>query len=107
MKNIFALFVGFASLSKLYFIKSEPEIEKKYPDVLFLHRPPFFPKYQFLFELKYLSKAGEKAVKTQEEKAVEQVLEYLAFDEIKRLKNLKAYVLVFVGSEIKVLKEIN
>jgi hypothetical protein len=106
-KYIKALFVGFASLSKLYFIKSEPEIEKKYPDVLFLHRPPFFPKYQFLFELKYLSKAGEKAVKTQEEKAVEQVLEYLAFDEIKRLKNLKAYVLVFVGSRIRVLKEIS
>ena len=58
-KNIKALFVGFASLSKLYFIKSEPEIERKYPDIMFLYRPPFYPKYQFLFEIKNLNKAGE------------------------------------------------
>jgi hypothetical protein len=52
-KYIKAIFVGFASLSKLYFIKSEPEIESKYTDIMFLHRPPFYPKYQFLFEIKY------------------------------------------------------
>ena len=46
-KYIKALFVGFASLSNLYFIKSEPEIEKKYPDIIFLHRPPFFPNISF------------------------------------------------------------
>jgi hypothetical protein len=105
-KYIKALFVGFASLSKLYFIKSEPEIERKYPDVMFLYRPPFYPKYQFLFEIKYLNKAGEKALNTITHKAIAQVNEYLAFDEISSLKNLKAYVLIFVGSVIKVVKEI-
>ena len=105
-KYIKALFVGFASLSKLYFIKSEPEIESKYPDIMFLHRPPFYPKYQFLFEIKYLKKAGEKALNTATHKAIAQVDEYLAFDEINSLKNLKAYVLIFVGSEIKVVKEV-
>ena len=105
-KYVKALFVGFASLSKLYFIKSEPEIENKYPDILFLHRPPFFPEYQFLFELKYINKAGEKALQTIENKAVAKVKEYLTFDEIKTLKNLKAYVLIFVGSEIRLVKEI-
>jgi hypothetical protein len=105
-KYIKALFVGFASLSKLYFIKSEPEIENKYPDILFLYRPPFFPKFQFLFELKYLSKAKEKELKTIEVKAIEQVKGYLALDEIKCLANLKAYVLIFVGSELKVVQEI-
>ncbi|MBF0451310.1 MAG: AAA family ATPase [Candidatus Magnetomorum sp.] len=104
-KHIKALFVGFASLSKLYFIKSEPEIENKYPDIMFLYRPPFFPKYQFLFELKYLSKAGEKALKTKTDEAVAQVNQYLQCEEIQRLKNLKAYVLIFVGSEIKIVKE--
>jgi len=73
---------------------------------MFLYRPPFFPKYQFLFELKYLSKAGEKSLKTKTDKAVEQVKEYLSFEEIRSLKNLKAYVLVFVGNEIRVVKEI-
>jgi hypothetical protein len=105
-KYIKALFVGFASLSKLYFIKSEPEIERKYPDIMFLYRPPFYPKYQFLFEIKYVNKAGEKALNTITHKAIAQVNEYLAFDEISSLKNLKAYVLIFVGSEIKIVKEI-
>lgn len=104
-KYIKALFVGFASLSKLYFIKSEPEIERKYPDIMFLYRPPFYPKYQFLFEIKYVNKAGEKALNTITHKAIAQVNEYLAFDEISSLNNLKAYVLIFVGSEIKVVKE--
>jgi len=103
-KYIKALFVGFASLSKLYFIKSEPEIESKYPDIMFLHRPPFYPKYQFLFEIKYLKKAGEKALNTATNKAIAQVDEYLELDEINSIKNLKAYVLIFVGSEIKVVK---
>ena len=105
-KHVKALFVGFASLSRLYFIKSEPEIENKYTDIMFLYRPPFFPKYQFLFELKYLSKAGEKSLKTKTDKAVEQVKEYLSFEEIRSLKNLKAYVLIFVGNEVKVIKDI-
>jgi hypothetical protein len=39
-------------------------------------------------------------------KAIAQVNEYLTFDEISSLNNLKAYVLIFVGSEIKVVKEI-
>jgi len=34
------------------------------------------------------------------------VNEYLAFEEINSIKNLKVYVLIFVGSEIKVVKEI-
>jgi hypothetical protein len=68
--------------------------------------PPFYPKYQFLFEIKYLNKAGEKSLNTTTHKAIAQVNEYLAFDEISSLKNLKAYVLIFVGSEIKVVEEI-
>jgi hypothetical protein len=45
-KYIKALFIGFASLSN--FLKSEPEVEQKYPDIMFLYRPPFFPNYQYL-----------------------------------------------------------
>ncbi|KPA11021.1 AAA-ATPase-like protein, partial [Candidatus Magnetomorum sp. HK-1] len=65
------------------------------------------PKYQFLFEIKYLNKAGEKALNTTTKKAIAQVNEYLEFEEINSFKNLKAYVLIFVGSEIKVVKEIS
>ncbi|KPA11930.1 ATPase AAA [Candidatus Magnetomorum sp. HK-1] len=106
-KYIKSLFVGFASLSNLYFIKSEPEIESKYPDIMFLYRPPLFPKYQFLFEIKYLSKAGEKGLESKTDKAIAQIKEYLQFEEVRNLKNLKAYALIFVGSEVRGVREVD
>ncbi len=105
-KYIKALFVGFASLTKLYFIKSEQETERKYPDVMFLHRPPFFPNFQFIFELKYLKKKDKNRLEQVSAKAESQLKEYLEFEEIRGLKNLRAYILVFVGQEAKVVKEI-
>jgi len=44
-KYIHLLFVVFANQAGFYYVKSEPEINQKYPDVMFLWRPPFFPKY--------------------------------------------------------------
>jgi len=56
--------------------------------------------------LKYVSKAGEKSLKNHTNKAVTQVKDYLASEEIRSLNNLKAYVLIVVGNEVKVIKEI-
>ena len=67
-KHIKLLLVGFANLTDLYFIKSEPEIEKHYPDLMFLYRPPYMPNYQFVFELKYLKKSEESELEKQQSK---------------------------------------
>jgi len=97
-KYIKALFVGFASLSNLYFIKSEPFVSQKYPDIMFLYRPPFAPNYQFLFELKrsngacdvqYLKKSDSGKLKSMQESAKNQIKGYLQFEEVKQLENLK------------------
>ena len=106
-KHIKALFVGFASLSKLYYIKSEPEIEGNYPDIMFCYRPPLFPKYQFVFELKYLNKASEKVLETKTQEAIKQIKKYLKLEEIKNMKNLKAYIIIFVGNKAKIVKNIS
>ncbi|TGO02491.1 hypothetical protein PN36_24180 [Candidatus Thiomargarita nelsonii] len=105
-KYVKALFVGFASLSNLYFIKSEPEIEQKYPDVMFLYRPPFAPNYQFLFELKYLKKSDSGKLKSTQEAAKKQVKGYLQFEEVRQLENLKSWVIVFVGEVAAVVEEV-
>ena len=105
-KYIKALFVGFASLSNLYFIKSEPEVEQKYPDILFLYRPPFFPNYQFLFELKYLKKKEHKKLEQIRRSAINQIKGYLGLEEIKKLENLKSWLIVFVGEKAEVVEEI-
>jgi len=104
-KYIKALFVGFASLSNLYFIKSEPEIEQKYPDIMFLYRPPFFQNYQFLFELKYLKKSERNKLEQKRKEAKNQIKGYLDFDEVKELEHLKSWVIVFVGDKAEVVEE--
>jgi ribosomal protein S8 len=101
------LFVGFASLSNLYFVKSEPEVEQKYPDIMFLYRPPFSPKYQFLFELKYLKKSERKKKLEQISKSAKNKKKvYLDLEEIKQLQNLKSWVIVFVGEKAEVVEEV-
>ncbi|MBF0239663.1 MAG: PD-(D/E)XK nuclease domain-containing protein [SAR324 cluster bacterium] len=59
-KYVQLLFVTFARLSDLYFVISQREVSQTYPDLLLVHRPPFFPPYQFMFEFKYLKKADER-----------------------------------------------
>jgi hypothetical protein len=105
-KYVKALFVGFASLSNLYFIKSEPEVEQKYPDIMFLYRPPFAPNYQFLFELKYLKKSDSGKLKSTQEGAKNQIKGYLQFEEVRQLENLKSWVIVFVGEVAAVVEEV-
>ena len=103
-KYIKVLFVAFASLANLYYIQSEQETEQKYVDILFLHRPPYFPTYQFAFELKYLKKSESNQLETTIQKAIAQLQGYLQSEALQRLENLKAYVIVFVGSEAKAVK---
>lgn len=105
-KYIKAIFVSFASLSNLYFIKSEPEIEQKYPDIMFIYRPPYFPNYQFLIELKYLKKTQANKLAQITKDAKNQIKDYLALEEIKNLENLKSWVIIFVGKKAEVIEEV-
>lgn len=38
--------------SEIYFIRNEPEMNKRYLDIMLLERNPFQVEHQFLFELK-------------------------------------------------------
>ena len=105
-KYVKVLFVAFASLANLYYIRSEQETEQKYVDVLFLHRPPYFPNYQFAFELKYLKKSESAQLETTVQTATIQLQGYLQSEALQRLDNLKAYVIVFVGPEVRAVEAV-
>lgn len=105
-KYVKALFVGFANLANIYFIKSETEIEKKYPDIMLLYRKPILPNYQFIFELKYLKKSEANQLESEVADAQKQLKGYLQSEEVKKLASLKAWVIVFVGDDIGQVKEI-
>ncbi len=89
--------------SPAYFIQSEREMNRKYPDILLLERSPYKVNYQHLIELKY-SKKGDKdkgfAAKRQE--GIAQVQGYLQLPAIAALPKLSAWLLVTDGERVMV-----
>ena len=102
-KHIKTLILTLLYQSKVYYIKSEHEVNKRYPDILLLERNPTKVKYQFLFELKYCKKKdGARGWQAKKEEGVRQVEEYLRLEEIQGLAQLKAYLLLTDGSALEV-----
>ncbi|MEZ4884586.1 MAG: PD-(D/E)XK nuclease domain-containing protein [Chitinophagales bacterium] len=108
-----AIFASWFYVARFYNIYSELEVEKKNDnnekgriDLLLTRRPPFEADvpYQFIFELKYLKKATPNRLKEVKKEAVEQLQEYLKDDKIKDLKDLIAYVVIFVGNKAEVVE---
>lgn len=88
--------------SELYFIRSEPEINNRYPDIMLLERNPFQVEHQFLFELKFSKKKeGEKGRNEKKEQGIGQVREYLRLEDIQGLPKLRSYLLLTDGSRIE------
>jgi hypothetical protein len=105
-KHVKILFVGYAMLMNVYYVKSEYEVERNYPDIMFLYRKPYKPPYQYVFELKYLKKAERSKLETVKLAALEQMSRYLKTEEIKIKENLRAFVIVIVGDKFEVVEEI-
>ncbi len=113
-KHIKLLFVTFANAAGFYYVKSEPEINQTYPDVMFLWRPPYFPKYQFIFELKYLKKKEAGKLEETHKKAKEQLKDYMQNKEMQDfivraeggMETVKAYTVVFVGEKAEMVEEL-
>ena len=105
-KYIKLLLFAYISMTKSYFIKSEPETNKKYPDLLFLRTNRFRPKYQHLFELKYIKKENAGKLDEVRTAGIEQVKGYLALDEVKRISNLKFWLIIFTGDVCSECREI-
>jgi hypothetical protein len=89
-----------------YFIKSEPEYEGKYPDIMLLFRSPYKLKYQFLFELKYYKKSKPKDRETKIKEGKEQIEDYLKIKEIMELESLRSYLIISDGREVEVFEVI-
>jgi hypothetical protein len=89
-----------------YFIKSEPEYEGKYPDIMLLFRSPYKLKYQFLFELKYYKKSKPKDRETKIKEGKEQIEGYLKIKEIMELESLRSYLIISDGREVEVFEVI-
>lgn len=113
-KYIKLLFVAFANVAGFYYVKSEAEINQTYPDVMFLWRPPYFPKYQFIFELKYLKKKDASKLENIYKTATNQLKGYVQNKELQDfivrneggMETVKAYTIIFVGEKAEKIEEL-
>ena len=103
-KYVKLIFLTYCYLSKIYLVKSEYEVEDGYIDIALLKQVNMEPKYFGIMELKYISKSkyeerGEEIVKEKLNEAKEQLKKYDRSEELKNMKNLKKWAIVFVNDK--------
>ena len=101
-KHIKTVILTLLYQSEVYFIRSEAEVNNRYPDILLLERKPIEVRYQFLFELKYSKKKdGEQGLEAKRIEGVNQIKGYQELADIRRLPKLQSYLLLTDGTEIE------
>lgn len=91
--------------SPAYFIQSEREMNRKYPDILLLERSPYKVNHQHLIELKYSKKGDkEKGWESKKQEGVTQIQGYLQLPAIMALPKLSAWLLVTDGERVEISK---
>ena len=89
---------------KAYRIKSEMEVQRKYPDILLIPKDRSKEYKAIMIEFKYLKKEEKVKLKAKQEEARNQIKEYAEFEEINEIPNLNKYTVVAVNDKIFVEK---
>ena len=105
-KYVKLIFFCIAINLKPYRVKSEMEVNRKYPDVLLIPRDPNQGYNAIMIEFKYLKKSEENMLQETQAKARKQIEEYSKFDEIRSIDRLHKYTVVAVNDKMYV-EEIN
>ena len=101
-KHIKAVILTLLYQSEVYFIRSEAEVNNRYPDILLLECNPIEVRYQFLFELKYSKKKdGAQGLAEKRAEGIVQIRGYQELADISSLPKLQSYLLLTDGTEIE------
>ena len=103
-KYVKIIFFCIAMNLKIFRLKSEMEVQRKYPDILLIPKERSKGYKGVMIEFKYLKKEEAGKLKEKQEEARKQIKEYMAFEEIKDIQNLNCYTVVAVNDEIYVEK---
>ena len=103
-KYVKLIFFCIAMNLKIFRLKSEMEIQRKYPDILLIPKDKSKGYKGVMIEFKYLKKEEAGKLKEKQEEAKNQIKEYMEFEEIKELENIISYTVVAVNDEIYVEK---
>ena len=103
-KYVKLIFYCIAMNLKIFRLKSEMEVQRKYPDILVIPKDQSKGYKGVMIEFKYLKKEEAGKLKEKQEEAKKQIEEYGNFEEIKEIKNLNSYTVVAVNDKIYVEK---
>ena len=103
-KYVKLIFFCIAMNLKIFRLKSEMEVQRKYPDILLIPKDRSKGYKGVMIEFKYLKKEEAGKLKEKQEEAKNQIEEYKEFEEIKELENIISYTVVAVNDEIYVEK---
>ena len=98
------IFYCIAMNLKIFRLKSEMEVQRKYPDILLIPKDRDKGYKAVMIEFKYLKKGEEKELKAKQEKAKKQIEEYAESEEIRDIPNLNKYTVVAVNDKVYVEK---
>ena len=89
-------------MSRIYYVKSEYEVDDGYIDIALLPRPGVNAPYNAIFEVKYIKKSefSQELLNEKVKSAKEQLAKYILAPELKDMDNLLRWVLVFCGDEL-------
>ena len=99
-KYVKLMFYCIAMNLDLYRVKSEMEVQRKYPDILLIPKKDEEKYYGVMIEFKYLKKEEKDRLQEKQEEARIQIQEYSEFEEIKAIPKLRKYTIVSVVDEI-------
>ena len=89
--------------SPAYFIQSEREMNRRYPDILLLERSPYQVNHQHLIELKYSKKGDkDKGWEAKRQEGLTQVQGYWQLPTVAALPKLSAWLILTNGERITV-----
>ncbi|UOG91015.1 MAG: ATP-binding protein [Candidatus Thiothrix sulfatifontis] len=104
-KHVKVLLLTLLYQTSVYFIQSEREMNRKYPDIMLLERSPIVVDHQHLIELKYSKQSdGETGWVAKRQAGITQVEGYLQLPDIAVLPKLSAWLLVSDGVRVEVVK---
>ena len=103
-KYIKLIFYCIAMNIKIYNVKSEMEVERKYPDITLIPTDRSKGYNAIMVEFKYLKKGEENQLREKQEEAKKQIEEYSNTEEMKNIEKLNKYTVVVVVDEMYIEK---
>ena len=99
--HLHTIFAALLTSSQAWLVRSQPETERRFVDILCTILPGVPVNWNFAFELKYLKKKDASSLQAKTEEAVSQLRAYLQTEDLRRIPHLAAYAVVFVGAEAR------